>query len=89
MRKVNGVFTDPLHIGTVNSGVGYFEDQGYTLANAKDGAWLEYKVQSYYTTAGTYSDGGWSTVWGNIGAKMETEELAKTSLEQEVPTDYS
>ena len=88
-EKINGVFTDPVQIGTVNRGVGYFEDQEYALAYAKNGTWIEYKVISYYTTQNNYSDGGWSTIWGNILFSMQNDNLALTQSEKEVPVDYS
>ncbi|RJQ57317.1 MAG: T9SS C-terminal target domain-containing protein [Stygiobacter sp.] len=89
-QKPNGVYTTPVHIGTVNKGVGYFEDYDFSLTNTKNyDTWLEYTVQSYYTTEGTYSDDGWMTIWGDVFASMQNNALAMTKAEIEVPTEYS
>ncbi|MFA7418136.1 MAG: T9SS type A sorting domain-containing protein [Melioribacteraceae bacterium] len=89
-RDNNGVYTTPVHIGTVNRGVGYFEDQDYTRTNVKNySTWLEYTVRAYYTTEGTLSDDGWMTIWGNLLPSMQNNNLALAKAESEVPTEYS
>ncbi|OGU67995.1 MAG: hypothetical protein A2499_13790 [Stygiobacter sp. RIFOXYC12_FULL_38_8] len=89
-QKPNGVYTTPVHIGTVNRGVGYFEDYDFSLTNTKNyDTWLEYTVLSYYTTQGTFSDDGWSTIWGDVFASMQSNDLAMVKAESEVPSEYA
>ena len=89
-QKPNGVYTTPVHIGTVNRGVGYFEDYDFSLTNTKNyDTWLEYTVQSYYTTEGTYSDDAWLTIWGDVFVSMQSNDLALAKTENEVPTDFA
>ena len=88
-EKINGVFTDPVQIATVNRGVGYYNDADYTLAYAKNGIWLEYSVEAYYSTVGSYSDHGWLIAYGNIGASMQNNDLALAKTESEVPVEFA
>lgn len=89
-EKINNVYTQPVLLGVVNSGVGYFIDQDYSYTTAKPNAhWLEYSVTTYYPAAGTFSDIGWLTVWGDMYAKIANVDLFNSSLELEVPADYS
>lgn len=88
-QKINGVYTTPVHLGTVGRGVCQFIDYDYSLTNSKDAAWLEYQVISYYTTQGNYSDGGWMTIWGDVFASMQGKDLAMTKAESEVPVEFA
>ena len=88
-EKINGVYTSPLLIGTVNRGVGYYNDADYTLAYAKNGTWLEYSVEAYYSTQGTYSDYGWLIAYGNVGASMQNNDLAAAKAVSEIPAEFA
>lgn len=80
---INGSYTSITLVGTVSNGVGYFDDPDYLLTNWQQGTWLEYSVEAYYSTAGTWSDGGWERIYGQLYKQNEKTELV------EIPADYS
>jgi len=83
-NKNNGVWTTPVHIGTVSVGVHTFTDIDCILKAWKDGIEIEYDVRGYYSGNGSYQDPYWSKVYGEmfkIGERKLNEIAVKYSIE--------
>ncbi|MDP2037912.1 MAG: T9SS type A sorting domain-containing protein [Ignavibacteria bacterium] len=86
----NGVWSADAVIATVNSGVESYTDYDFNLSVWHQNILLEYGITAYYSVNSTWSQGGANTqVYCTIGASMQSNDLAMTKTESEVPVEFA
>lgn len=86
----NGVWSADAVIATVNSGVESYIDYDFNLGVWQQDILLEYGITAYYSVNSTWSQGGANTrVYCTIGASIQSNDLAMTKAESEVPVEFA
>lgn len=80
----NGTWGSETLLGTVEPGIGYFQDQQYLLTSWKLGDLINYDVRQYFPPDSTFSDVQWVAIHGQLD-KQSTE----YSLNDIRPEKYS
>ncbi|MFA7287829.1 MAG: T9SS type A sorting domain-containing protein [Melioribacteraceae bacterium] len=86
-----GVWTTPVHIGTVNFGIHTYTDNDCILNVWKDGTEIEYEVKGYYSGNESYQDTYWSKVYGDMYkiGERKLNEIAVTYSIDNYPNPFN
>lgn len=87
--KHNGITGPDVHIATIGRGVCSFTDYDYTYTSSYSNDLLWYDVRAYYSSANSFADPVWFSVYGQMSLANLKESSQNLSVENEIPFNFS